>query len=367
MSITEVKLNGSIRDIRQWELANKWINSDRKGIINACPRFGKIKCSILILKQLPPNIKVLIAYPDVKIKKAWQEDFVKWKYSNPNIVYTTFASLKKHISEVFELIIIDEVHLLSPAQINVCVGLLQGCSDTLALTGTLSSWTERVLREDLQLRVIARYPIELAIEEGILPDYEINIVKVPLNKTAKYGKKRESEKQLFDKYNWVANKLEKEGKENFHLKLKMIRVLQKSIAKAAKTIELIMQDYNSRILVFCGLTEIADSLGISSYHSKSTEKKIWEDFLSGKENHMAVCKIGNTGITYTPLNKVIINSFDSNPETLTQRILRCMSLEYDNPEKKCSIWIISSDENIECGIWLNKALAMFDKNKIKYI
>jgi superfamily II DNA or RNA helicase len=356
----------TIREIRQQEIALKWINSDRKGIINACPRFGKIKCSILILKQLPPNIKVLIAYPDVKIKKSWQEDFIKWNYSNPNIVYTTFASLKKHVSESFELIIIDEVHLLSPAQIDVCVGLLQGCSDILALTGTLSSWTERVLREDLQLKVIARYPIELAIEEGILPDYEINIVKVPLNKTTKYGKKRESEKQLFDNYNWVANRLAKEGKDNFHLKLKMIRVLQKSRAKASKTIDLIMEFYEERLLVFCGLTEIADRLGIPSYHSKSTEKKVWEDFVSGNIPHLAVVKIGRVGTTFTPLNKVIINYFSSSSEDLTQKILRSMSLEYDNPDKKAIIYCICSTETIEEN-WLQKALSMFNKDKIHYL
>jgi superfamily II DNA or RNA helicase len=356
----------NIREERQEQFANLWLDGDRKGILYLAPRFGKIRCSILILKKLPPDIKLLIAYPDVKIRKSWQEDFVKWKYSNSNIVYTTFASLKKHISEVFALIIIDEVHLLSPAQINVCVGLLQSCSDTLALTGTLSSWTERVLREDLQLRVIARYPIELAIEEGILPDYEINIVKVPLNKTAKYGKKRESEKQLFDNYNWVANKLEKEGKDNFHLKLKMIRVLQKSRAKASKTIDLIMEFYEERLLVFCGLTEIADRLGIPSYHSKSTNKKIWDDFVDGVITHLAVCKIGRVGTTFTPLNKVIINYFSSSSEDLTQKILRSMSLEYDNPDKKAIIYCICSTETIEEN-WLQKALSMFSKDKIHYL
>jgi superfamily II DNA or RNA helicase len=356
------------REERQEQFANLWLDGDRKGILYLSPRFGKIRCSILILKKLPPDIKLLIAYPDVKIKKAWQDDFVKWNYSNPNIVYTTFASLKKHILESFELIIIDEVHLLSPAQIDVCVGLLQGCSDTLALTGTLSSWTERVLREDLQLRVIARYPIELAIEEGILPDYEINIVKVPLDNVSHkiFGKKVQTEKERFNVLKKVVNNIEAKGKDAFFMKLKMIDLLMNSTSKKLRCVDLINEFHDDRLLVFTGRTEIADSLGIPSYHSKSTEKKVWEDFVNGNIPHLAVCKIGGKGITFTPLNKVIINYFSSSSEDLTQKIMRCLSLEYDNPEKKSIIYLITSDENIEIT-WMNKALSMFSKDKIHYL
>lgn len=43
-----------------------------------------------------------------------------------------------------------------------------------------------------------------------------------------------------------------------------------------------------------------------------------------------------------------------------------MSMEYDNPDKKAHIYIISSNEQVEQK-WLNKALEFFDKSKIKYI
>ncbi len=123
---------------------------------------------------------------------------------------------------------------------------------------------------------------------------------------------------------------------------------------------------DERILVFCGVTKIADQIGIPSYHSKKEEKQIFDDFVSGKGKHLAVVKIGNTGVTYKPLNRVIINYFDSNGENLAQKINRCMAMEYDNPDKKAQIYIISSDEPVELK-WLNKALEFFDKEKIKYI
>ena len=81
---------------------------------------------------------------------------------------------------------------------------------------------------------------------------------------------------------------------------------------------------------------------------------------------MAVVKIGNTGVTYKPLNKVIINYFDSNAENLAQKINRCMAMEYNNPDKKAIIYIICSNEIVEQR-WLHKALEFFDKNKIKFV
>ncbi len=81
---------------------------------------------------------------------------------------------------------------------------------------------------------------------------------------------------------------------------------------------------------------------------------------------MAVVKIGNTGVTYKPLNKVILNYFDSNAQNLAQKVNRCMSMEYNNPDKKAIIYIISTNESVE-EKWLNKALEFFDKDKIKVV
>jgi hypothetical protein len=93
---------------------------------------------------------------------------------------------------------------------------------------------------------------------------------------------------------------------------------------------------------------------------------MFQDFVEGRGDHMAVVKIGNTGVTYKPLNKVIINYFDSNAENLAQKINRCMGMEYNNPDKKADIYIITSTESVEQK-WLGKALEFFDKTKIKFL
>ncbi len=357
----------SLRDERQKEFANTWLDHGRFGILNLCPRFGKIYTTINALEQLPPHSTVLIAYPDLKIKESWETDFARREYNNPNITYTTHLSLHKYKEYDFDVIIIDEIHLLSEAQIEAAKELIEHNECVLGLTGTLSKWTEEILNRELGLFVVAEYPIEQAIEEGVIVDYEITVVKTPLDNVHKqnYKGKMRTEKQQFDAYGYVIRSMEQTGGNSMFLRLARMRIIQNSIAKLKRTKQLLERHANDRVLVFCGVTDVADKLGIPSYHSKSSEKQLFEDFASGKGNHLAVVKIGNTGVTYKPLNRVIINYFDSNGENLAQKINRCMAMEYNTPDKKAHIYIVTSSEEVEQK-WLNKALEFFDKRKIKY-
>ena len=357
----------TIRDKRQKEFADVWMNHGKFGILNLCPRFGKIYTSINILEDLKPE-SILIAYPDNKIKDSWQSDFEDRGYDDSHVTYTTHLSLKKFADKKYDLIIIDEIHLLSEAQIEVCKDLLDINEHVLGLTGTLSSWTERTLEEQLDLHVIATYPIEKAIEEGVIVDYEIHVIRVPLDNTIMqdYKGKKKTEKKQFEALTWVINKLQNSGSDTMFMRLARMRLIQSSLAKVKATKTLLAKHADERVLVFCGVTKIADNLGIPSYHSKSTEKQLFEDFAEGKGNHLAVVKIGNTGVTYKPLDKVIINYFDSNAENLAQKINRCMAMEYNTPDKKAHIYIVSTTEPTELK-WLSKALEFFDENKIKYI
>jgi superfamily II DNA or RNA helicase len=357
----------TIRDKRQKEFADVWMNHGKFGILNLCPRFGKIYTSINILEQLKPST-ILIAYPDNKIKDSWQSDFEDRGYDDSHVTYTTHLSLKKYADKKFDLVIIDEIHLLSEAQIEVCKDLFDVNGQILGLTGTLSSWTERTLEEELDLHVIATYPIEKAIEEGVIVDYEIHVIRVPLDNTVMqdYKGKQKTEKKQFDALTWVINKLQNSGSDTMFMRLARMRLIQSSVAKSIATKKLLAAHKDERVLVFCGVTKIADNLGIPSYHSKSSEKQLFEDFAEGKGNHLAVVKIGNTGVTYKPLDKVIINYFDSNAENLAQKINRCMAMEYNTPDKKAHIYIVSTTEPTELK-WLSKALEFFDTNKIKYV
>jgi ssDNA-binding Zn-finger/Zn-ribbon topoisomerase 1 len=357
----------TIRDERQAEFANTWWNHGKYGILNLCPRFGKIRTTINILKKMDKDGSILIAYPDKKIRESWVEDFEEMNYVNDNVTYTTHLSIHKHSGTEFDIVVIDEIHLLSEAQVGACVDLFSQNDYILGLTGTLSKSTKRDLSQDLGLEVLAEYPIEKAIEEGVIVDYNITVIKCPLDdKTLiDFKKGKKTELKQFKAYSYVINKMMYAGGNTMFLRLARMRLIQNSIAKLSETKRLLNNWSDERVLVFCGVTKIADALGIPSHHSKSKDKDAFKKFAEGEGKHMAVVKIGNTGITYKPLNKVIINYFDSNAENLAQKINRCMAMEYNTPDKKADIYIICSTEKVE-EKWLNKALEFFDKNKVKY-
>ena len=357
----------TLRDQRQKEFADMWLKNKR-GILYLCPRFGKIYTSINILEELKPK-KILIAYPDKKIEESWKQDFEARSYRHSNITYTTHLSMWKVKDEQFDIVIIDEIHLLSEAQIQAARDLIRINKNVLGLTGTMTTATESVLDMDLDLQVIAQYPIEQAIAEGVIVDYQITVIKVPLDTITliKNKNKMQTEKRMFDATSWVIDQLEREGRNTMMLRLKRMRIIQNSIAKQRMTRAVLSKYANERILVFCGTTDIADNLGIPSYHSKSKDgKDVFENFANGEGNHLAVVKIGNTGVTYKPLNKVILNYFDSNAENLAQKVNRCMAMEYNNPDKKAQIYIICTNEPVE-EKWLKKALEFFDNDKIKFV
>lgn len=357
-----------LRDKRQAEFAREWIEKGEHGILHLCPRFGKIRTTLNILKAYDKNCRVLISYPDSKIKQSWLDDFEALNYNNPNVTFTTHLSLKKYKEIMFDLVILDEVHLLSEAQIEVCKELFRQNQKVIGLSGTLSKYTRNTLEDELGLFVSCEYPLEKAIEEGVIVDYEITVVKIPLDNIVKqtFKNKVRTEKQQFDSYTWVIKNMQSQGKNTMFLRLARMRIIQSSLAKINLTKRIIQKHKDERMLIFCGVTKVADDLGIPSYHSKSIEKQLFNEFAEGKGNHMAVVKIGNTGVTYKPLNYVVINYFDSNSENLAQKIQRCTAMEYNNPDKKAKIYILTSNEDVELK-WLNNALEFFEKSKIKFV
>jgi superfamily II DNA or RNA helicase len=358
----------TLRDKRQQEFANSWLSRGKRGILYLCPRFGKIYTTINILETMDKDIRVLIAYPDLKIKEAWETDFKTRKYKNPNITYTTHMSLKKYTDQSYDLVVLDEIHLLSDAQLDAAEELLEHNKQVLGLTGTMTYDTKEELKERLKMPVLAKYTIEQAINEGVIADYEIIVRFIPLdNKVVQdFKDKKRTEKRQFDAISWVINKKKGQNQDTMFLRFARMRIIQNSLAKKEATKRILQNFKDERILVFCGVTAVADELDIPVYHSKKGEKETFEAFANGEGNHLAVVKIGNTGVTYKPLNKVIINYFDSNAENLAQKINRCMAMEYNNPDKKAKIYILCSTEEVEQK-WLKKALEFFDKDKIKYV
>jgi superfamily II DNA or RNA helicase len=355
-----------MRESRQKEAAQAYLASDRRSIINACPRFGKIKVAIDIMKIL--DVKhVWILAPRNDIFKGWDDDFEKFGYRPLLVGKTTFTSIKKIQTELRpEFIIIDEPHEMSVNQQVTLAGKLKGYKGPiLALTGTLTDKTKNELYDNLNLDTCYSYTIAQGVEEGVLTDYQIFVHHVPLDDTTKKYKNRKgwsyTERGYFHAY--LKAREDMEPRDRWFMDIKLISFLQNSLSKMKKTFELINKD-DERVLVFCGTTEIADQLGIPVYHSKAKEKEIFNSFCKGeKYNKLATIKMMQAGITITPIRRGIVNYMSGNPEDSAQKICRFLGFEYDNPTKEAEIHIVSSNEPFET-MRLKTGLAFFDQSKI---
>jgi superfamily II DNA or RNA helicase len=358
-------MSNTYRDKLQDKWAKEFMSSDRNGILHLCPRAGKIRTSIRVFcalhKELKRKPRILIAYPDKNIQQSWEDDFINVGYKNENIEYVTHVSLGKHLNKKYDIIVCDEIHLLSEKQKQNFKVIMKHNPTVLGLSGTLSEKTELELKQELGLSIINEYTLEEAITDGIISDYRINVIKVDLdNSTIIDLKKSKTEKQKYNALTWV---IENKGQSLF-LNLARMRIIHNSIAKTNKTKDILKNLKQERVLVFCANNKIAKSLGCKVHTSKNNTQIAFEKFISGKgNNHYAVCKIGNTGISFKDLDHIVINAFDSNSENLTQRI--CRSLILDAPGKISNIYIVTSNEKAELR-WLDKALEFFKKEKIKY-
>jgi len=363
----------TLRDKRQQEFADIWLKS-KCGILYLCPRFGKIRTTIKCLETFNKP-RVLIIYPIETIRTSWIQDFKIWEYDDAEVTYVTTASLWKFAEnpEKFDVIVADEIHAFSEANLKELKALIDsGNKNILGLSGTISELTEQEIYLITGLAVLAHYPIEQAIQEKVITDYEITVILTDLDKTIPYSKLYKKAKLLKpeqDIYNLITRTII-EAEENFQdtkfLRLQRMHLLKRSLAKLTMTRRLIGRFKDERVLVFCGVTEIADQLGIPVYHSKKKNEKLKQDFCSGIGNHLATVDMFEAGVTVKPINRAIINSFDSNPENLSQRISRLTGFEYDNPQKIAKIYIIACQNTVEIK-WLSKALQFFDYSKVKYI
>jgi superfamily II DNA or RNA helicase len=335
----------------------------RKGWLDLAMRAGKTRISIEIIRNMfPHSCKLLIAYPDNKLKDTWKEEMIKWKYDNIDITYTNFSSLKKHVSGWWQFFICDEFHSLSENEASLVDQISAGY--TLFLSGTISKETKQKWPK---FREIYRYTTSQGIDNSILANYTITVHLVDLDNTIKTPNKKGkmlSEKQKYDNYTYVIQQMKYNGQNSMHLALARNRLSLSSIGKVEYTKKLLNKLNDKRVLVFTGLADVADSLDIYSYHSKSTEDGHFKAFLASKLNHLALAEMGKMGVTYPMLDSVILLNFTYNAEMSSQLLNRAINLDYKG--KIADLHVICLNESPELKK-VKESLSMLDSSKIKYI
>lgn len=286
----------------------------------------------------------MIVVPRNDIISSWEKE-KELLGVDVEMVFSTYRSLNKHKN--YPLEVYDEIHEASDNNLEEISGREGDC---IGLTGTMTRGTENNILEKTGIYVCSEYSISEGVEDGVICDYEIRIHKVSLIGTEKL------------QFKSLMYRMEKAtGTYQNLLKLQAIGILQKSNSKIQYTKKLIEEYKEERLLIFCGQTIVADSLGIPVYHSKKKERKIFDDFCEGIGKHLACVKLLQAGITIKPINRAIINYTSGASEDCAQKICRLLGKEMY--EKKAYIEFLSVDEEFDQQR-VKTALQFFDKNKI---
>lgn len=332
-----------------------------EGIIDVAPRVGKSKIAIDAMKTLKK--KVLITAPFNSILDSWQAEFQKWGVNNPPDVINQ-RSLEKTNLENYDLIISDEIHTLSDRQLETLAG-----NKVLGFSGSIGSRTKLKLSNNLGIKPIYTYSIDQAIEDGIISDYNINIITCKLDNSIRYIPAGNKTKQFkvteYNNYAYLTaqfDRFRQAGKENakFSFASKRANLIYKSNTKiqACKTLLKTL----SRALIFTARTEVADLLGDKAYHSKVKENNL-EDFINGDIDKLAVCEMSSMGITIPNLKVGVFHQMRSSEESAIQKVLRMCNWE-DGETAQIYIFMY---ENTQDEYWVYKAIEPFSKDKTNFL
>lgn len=349
----------------------KYFSFEKNGYYDIAMRVGKTRICLKTIEKIiennaPKDLKVLISYKDNKQLSSWKKEIEKWSHLPiESFYFCNFSSLKKYQNIFFNFFICDEFHALSEKQIYVAKIISQNSSKNIFLSGTIE---DEVKLKWPEFKCIYKYTTEQGVKDGILADYKITVYVVPLDNKIKYLDGN-TEKQKYAQMTSIINHMEMHRKretEIFWMRLKRSNICSMSINKKKVILKLLEEKSNKRVLVFTKFSKIADSLGIKRSHSnmnKEESVKNFNDFISGKFNHLALASMGKVGITYPLLDTVIISSLTYNVPDNIQMLNRCLMLDYK--DKIADLVIISSSEESELKK-VKHSLKSFNKDKIHF-
>jgi superfamily II DNA or RNA helicase len=336
-------------------------------ILKIIPRLGKTKLLIDSFKLLKDK-RILISAPYLSVLKAWSNEFIKWEYGG-EVTLTTAVSLGSHTLNDYDLVVIDECHLLSPNQLEILNGYK---GNKILMSGTMSKDTLKLLKDTLKLQLAYEYSIEQGIKDKVISDVEINIITVPLDATRKYIEAGVKDKKFLstekDNYEYHSKKLRqsfaiaKQTGNNQYVKLvagARARQIYAYESKQEWTKKLI-QKLPQKKLIFTKLT--ANDLCEYKYDSKTKEDNLTK-FIEGEINDLQVVNMVSVGVTIPDLKVIVVHQFDSSSQTGMQKIMRACNYIDD---EKAVIYIFCYQETQD-EKWVQKAVSMFPESKINYI
>lgn len=383
---------------------HQWHKHNKHGTLAGATGIGKTKPAIDEMMELwyeyqkaladentivhgPP--KIFLAVPTEKLRdEGWPEEIENW-YGEDGLEMwkqcvraECYISMHKVQGHTFNLVVLDEVHSLT--LLSYQFFKLNTCIAVMGMTATAPD-KDRDPDKYLMLKdiapVIFSYSLDQGVEDGVVADFEINVILMPLDDSAKvidagtkakpfktteklhYDYMCKNLKSLFMQKNRPgANHQQLETRIKFATlaRTRFIYNLPSKTAMAKVLMDSVIGD--KRTIIFCGSIAQCDTLcGKEVYHSKSSGDKFTK-FKAGEGTFIGVVNSANEGHNIINLDQAIIVQVNSNERHLVQRIGRAVRAREGH---KAIIYILCTQGTMDEN-WVEKSLANFDKSKIQY-
>ena len=351
----------------QEKIINTIIENNCRGIILASVRSGKTRQLLMSIKKYfkDKNPKVLVLYPNIDIKLSWEKECEIIDYF-PDITYCTFASMSKIIDEKWDIVIIDEAHLLGiDNQVPLAGKLAENTNHIILASGTYNKDTLSDIKFYTKLKLIVNYPTSEAIKDGIVSDFTVYVHRYNLDNSRiiQFGKVKKWNSTEKKECNRLGNRILKlSGQQKMFASLERMRFINSCNSLIEKVNRWISENKNERFILFSSDEKTGLRYNLPMFNSKSKDDSVLKDFQSGKINQLCLLKKASAGVTFPNLQNILITAINSNGENLEQMIGRSLLDDTDHSH----IHIFVSTEDFQ-NKWLTKSLELINKNKIKYV
>lgn len=172
----------SVRDNRQIQIIQRWIDNKYVGTLQAVTGFGKTRTAILAISyvlKLRDKARIVVIVPTIYLQNQWKQVLQENNINNIQIVVINTA----HKLEIeCDLLILDEIHLYGSEQFsNIFINITYKA--ILGLTATLerADGKEELIKE--YCPIIDIVTLEEALENNYISNYKLYNIPVELTKT----------------------------------------------------------------------------------------------------------------------------------------------------------------------------------------
>jgi superfamily II DNA or RNA helicase len=331
---------------------------------------GKTRIAIQHLQRYYDQfIQVLVVVPKHSVAQSWIDELGKMGLESlvKHITFTTYISLKKREPQDYDIVYLDECHSLKYVHE---LFLARFTGRILGLTGTppKNTTSEKGMLVQKYCPIKYTFTTDDATDSKILNDYKIIIHQLELSKLPSLKKKNKaggfwytSEKKDYD---YVTNRLAQANtdKQIQFGRIMRMRALMDYTSKEAY-VKGIINNVNTKCIVFANTQKQADRMCKHSYHSKNPKSdENLELFSDGRIDKLSCVLQLSEGVTIPGLKAGIIMHAYGNERKTAQRIGRLLRL---NPTETATCHILmytgTQDEK-----WVSDAVKGFDQSKINY-